>query len=202
MIAEIGLPRVLDRAERTGYVGRMCGRASLTASPKDLKQAFGLDRLPPVIPRYNIAPTEPILLVRAKTSGGRESAAVRWGPGAAGAEDARAVINLRLESARKGAMKSTLRQRRCIVPLTGFYEWKRVGKQRQPFNVRLKDGQLFGLAGIRERLESGDAAPLESCLMLTTAANAVARHGGKVWAESEPNRGATFLFSLASADRA
>ena len=69
-------------------------------------------------------------------------------------------------------MKATVRERRCIVPLSGFYEWKRAGKARQPFNVRRKDGRVFGVAGLWERLESGDQS-LESCLVLTTAANRV-----------------------------
>jgi putative SOS response-associated peptidase YedK len=70
-------------------------------------------------------------------------------------------------------MRATLRERRCIVPFTGFYEWKRAGKARQPFNVRRKDGKVFGVAGLWERLESGDLPPLESCLVLTTSANGV-----------------------------
>ncbi len=70
-------------------------------------------------------------------------------------------------------MKATVRERRCIVPLSGFYEWQRAGKARQPFNVRRKDGRPFGVAALWERLESGDSDPLESCLVLTTAANRV-----------------------------
>jgi putative SOS response-associated peptidase YedK len=61
------------------------------------------------------------------------------------------------------------------VPLTGFYEWKRTGKARQPFNVRRKDGRVFGVAGLWDRLESGDLEPLESCLVLTTTPNDVVR---------------------------
>jgi putative SOS response-associated peptidase YedK len=90
-----------------------------------------------------------------------------------GGEDAKAPINLRLESAARGAMKTTLRERRCIVPMTGFYEWRRSGKARQPFNVRRKDGRVFGVAGLWERLESGELPPLETCLVLTTAPNGV-----------------------------
>jgi putative SOS response-associated peptidase YedK len=153
----------------------MCGRASLNVSAEELQREFDLSRRPAVVPRYNIAPTESILIVRATAPAQREAVPVRWGLVRPGSEDTRAVINLKMESARNGAMKSTLRQRRCIVPLTGFYEWKRSGKQRQPFNVRRRDGLVFGVAGIWERLESGDAAPLESCLVLTTGANAVVK---------------------------
>lgn len=152
----------------------MCGRASLTASPTELEEAFGLSAAPALSPRYNIAPTEPILTIRAHERD-REAVFLRWGLVRSGSEDARAPINLRMESATKGAMRGTLRERRCIVPLTGFYEWKRVGKARQPFNVRRRDGRVFGVAGLWERLESGDQDPLESCLVLTTNANAVVK---------------------------
>lgn len=151
----------------------MCGRASLTASPDELEEAFGLSEPPQVSPRYNIAPSEPMLIVRAGVSGEREAAQVRWGLVRAGSEYAKAPINLPIEHAARGAMRRTSREHRCIIPLTGFYEWKRAGKARQPFNVRRKDGKVFGVAGLWDRLESGDAEPLESCLVLTTAANGV-----------------------------
>jgi putative SOS response-associated peptidase YedK len=151
----------------------MCGRASLTASPEEMEEAFELSSAPAVAPRYNIAPSEPMLVVRAGPTGEREATQVRWGLVRPGSEYARAPINLPIEHAARGAMRRTLRERRCIIPLTGFYEWKRAGKARQPFNVRRKDGKVFGVAGLWDRLESGDAPPLESCLVLTTAANGV-----------------------------
>ena len=151
----------------------MCGRGSLTASPEEIEEAFGVADVPAVSPRYNIAPSEPMLVVRSGKADEREAALVRWGLMRPGSEYAKAPINLPIEHAARGAMRRTLRERRCIIPLTGFYEWKRAGKARQPFNVRRKDGQVFGVAGLWDRLESGDAEPLESCLVLTTAANAV-----------------------------
>jgi putative SOS response-associated peptidase YedK len=153
----------------------MCGRASLTASPEEIEEAFGLSGAPAVSPRYNIAPSEPMLVVRSGEAGRRESALLRWGLVRPGSEYAKAPINLPLERAAKGAMRATLRDRRCIVPLTGFYEWKRAGKAKQPFNVKRKDGKVFGVAGLWDRLEGGDADPLESCLVLTTEANGVVR---------------------------
>jgi putative SOS response-associated peptidase YedK len=150
----------------------MCGRASLTTSPEELEEEYGLSALPPLTPRYNIAPSEPMLAVRPTPTGGREAVFLRWGLVRPGSEDAKAPINLRLESLARGALKATARERRCIVPLSGFYEWKRAGKARQPFNVRRKDGRVFGVAGLWERLESADHS-LESCLVLTTAANTV-----------------------------
>jgi putative SOS response-associated peptidase YedK len=151
----------------------MCGRASLTASPEELEEAFELPAAPAVSPRYNIAPTEPMLIVRTGESGHREAAPVRWGLVRPGSEDAKAPINLPVEHAARGAMRRTLRERRCIIPLTGFYEWKRAGKAKQPYNVRRRDGKVFGVAGLWDRLESGDGNDFESCLILTTGANGV-----------------------------
>jgi putative SOS response-associated peptidase YedK len=153
----------------------MCGRASLTSSPEELVEAFGLSAAPALSPRYNIAPSEPLLAVRAGPGGARTTSFLRWGLVRPGSEDAKAPINLRLESAARGAMKRTLSERRCIVPLTGFYEWRRTGKARQPFNVRRKDGKVFGVAGLWERLEAPGLEPLETCLVLTTAANDVVK---------------------------
>jgi putative SOS response-associated peptidase YedK len=151
----------------------MCGRASLTASPEEIEEAFELAQAPAVSPRYNIAPSEPMLIVRGAETGEREAALVRWGLVRSGSEQAKAPINLRIEHAARGAMRGVLRGRRCLIPLTGFYEWKRAGKAKQPFNVRRKDGKVFGVAGLWDRLESGDGNHLESCLVLTTAANGV-----------------------------
>lgn len=151
----------------------MCGRASLTTPASAIEEEFDVAGVPALAPRYNIAPSEPMLVVRADEDGTRKPALVRWGLIRPGAESAKAPINLRIESAGRGALRSTLRERRCIVPLSGFYEWKRAGKARQPFNVRRRDGGVFGVAGLWDRLESGDLDPIESCLVLTTAANAV-----------------------------
>jgi putative SOS response-associated peptidase YedK len=151
----------------------MCGRASLTAAPGEIEEAFGLNEPPAVSPRYNIAPSEPLLVVRSTEAGEREARALRWGLIRPGSEYAKAPINLPIEHAARGAMRRTVRERRCIIPLTGFYEWKRSGKAKQPFNVRRKDGKVFGVAGLWDRLESGDGNDLESCAVLTTAANGV-----------------------------
>jgi putative SOS response-associated peptidase YedK len=147
----------------------MCGRASLTAAPEEIEEAFDLVSAPLVAPRYNIAPTEPILIVRATETGEREPAVVQWGLIRSGSVPAKPAINLRVEHAARGRLQN----RRCIVPLTGFYEWKRAGKARQPYNVRRKDGRVFGVAGLWDRPEGGDGEDIESCVVLTTAANGV-----------------------------
>jgi putative SOS response-associated peptidase YedK len=151
----------------------MCGRASLTASPSEIAESFGLTSAPALAPRYNIAPSEPMLVVLPGSAGERRAEMLRWGLVRPGSQHAKAPINLRIESAARGAMRATLRERRCIVPFTGFYEWKRAGKARQAFNVRRRDGRVFGVAGLWARLESHGLEPLGSCLVLTTTANGV-----------------------------
>src|SRR5262245_7022375 len=121
----------------------MCGRANLNASAHEIEEAFHVQVSAPLSPRYNIAPSESILAVRAGAPG-REVVSMRWGLIRSGSEDARPPINLQAERVAKGAMRSTFREHRCIVPFSGFYEWKREGKARQPFNVRRKDGELLG----------------------------------------------------------
>jgi putative SOS response-associated peptidase YedK len=150
----------------------MCGRASLTASPEQIAEAFELDEPPAAFaPRYNIAPTQPILAVLPRLQGGRGARWLRWGL-VRSAKDAlgRAPINLKVESAAKGALRSDLRERRCVVPFTGFYEWQRSGKHRQPYNLQRRDGLPLGIAGVWHRLEAPGGEPLETCLVLTTAA--------------------------------
>ena len=117
----------------------MCGRASLTASPEEIEEAFGLGDTPAVSPRYNIAPSEPMLVVRSTGAGEREAAFVRWGLVRPGSEDAKAPINMPIESVARGAMRRTLRQGRCIIPLTGFYEWKGVAGRKRPYAITLPD---------------------------------------------------------------
>jgi putative SOS response-associated peptidase YedK len=150
----------------------MCGRASLPASADDLEEAFGLDEpLPALVPRYNIAPTQPLLAVR-QEPGGRVARPVRWGlVRPSEGRPAKPMINLQAESAAKGALRSLLRDHRCLVPMTGFYEWRRSGKHSQPYNVHRRDGKVFAVAGLFSPKGSGSAE--DTCVLLTTRANPV-----------------------------
>src|SRR5260370_7571559 len=94
----------------------MCGRASLPASPEEIEEAFGLSAAPASSPRYNIAPTEPILAIRA-LGHERQAVFLRWGPVRSGSADARAPINLRMAGAAKGAMRRPLRGPPLLLPL-------------------------------------------------------------------------------------
>jgi putative SOS response-associated peptidase YedK len=153
----------------------MCGRFTLEKSIGDLATLFQLPAMPDLAGRYNIAPTQPIAVVRATEEGeGRELAIVRWGLIPAWAKEPGAMpllINARAETAAtKPAFRAALRRRRCLVPADGFYEWQTQGKQKQPYHMRRRDGQPFALAGLWERWE-GPEGCIDSCALLTTTAN-------------------------------
>jgi putative SOS response-associated peptidase YedK len=153
----------------------MCGRYSLHASPEVVSLMFGLSEVPAFQPRYNIAPTTPVLVVR---EGG--AAMLRWGlvprwardvngkpPSGAGMNNARAET-----VAEKPSFREAYRRRRCLIPASGFYEWKLEGKLKQPYYIHPAAGELFAFAGIWERWE-GAGGPLETCAVITTEPNAV-----------------------------
>ena len=131
----------------------MCGRFTLRASPAEIAEFFELmrDLVEWDRPRFNIAPTQSILAVRAG-SDGREAARMRWGLIPSWAKDtklAASMINARAETvAEKPAFRAAFKRRRCLIPVSGFYEWRRDGKVRQPFRVIRTDGRPLVLAGL------------------------------------------------------
>jgi len=155
----------------------MCGRFVLTATPEELAALFGYldgDWFPP---RYNIAPTQPIAAIRLGR-GARRFALVRWGLVPAWVEDPRTfslLINARAEGlATRPAFKAAFQYRRCLVPATGFYEWRRgAGRQRQPYLVRRRDRQPMALAGLWETWLGRDGSEIDSACIVTTDANQV-----------------------------
>jgi len=102
-------------------------------------------------------------------------AMMRWGLIPQWAKDDRlgyTMINARAETvAEKPAFRSAYRQRRCLIAVDGFYEWKREGKRRQPYYLTMKDKSIFAFAGIWERWQSPAAEAVESCAIITTEAN-------------------------------
>jgi len=152
----------------------MCGRYSLAAPADEIAAAFGLPDVPTVAARYNIAPTQPVLVVRSASPGVRELVELRWGliPGWADQPAAGPpLINARAESAAtRPAFRDAFRWRRCALPASGFYEWKRLERGKQPYYVRRKDGRLLALAGLWERWEHRGAG-VESCAVITVPPN-------------------------------
>lgn len=152
----------------------MCGRYRLTRADR-LAEKFeaiysGNDE--ELRPRYNIAPTQPVLVVRANGSG-RTISSMRWGLIPSWANDPSASqINARSETLLdKPSFRESFELRRCLIPADGFYEWKRFGKTRQPFHFGMKDESVFAFAGIWDRWSPLTGPVIESCAILTTTPN-------------------------------
>lgn len=159
----------------------MCGRYALISNISELQGRFGfvLDSPPPQ-PRYNIAPTQPVLTVvnhgiRQGDGGVRRGEMMRWGLVPSWAKDIKIgsrMINAVSETAAaKPAFRSAFRCRRCLVLADGFYEWRREGKQRAPMYFFQKSGEPMAFAGLWESWQSPDGKWVRSCSILTTTAN-------------------------------
>jgi putative SOS response-associated peptidase YedK len=138
-------------------------------------EAFALPDVPELFPRFNIAPGEPVAVVRQKPHAEeRELAFLLWGLIPAWADDPSIgdrLANARSESAAtKPSFRRAFRSRRCLVVADGFYEWRRADGRKQPYFVGLRGDRPFGLAGLWEQCEKG-GEPVESCTILTTEAN-------------------------------
>ena len=156
----------------------MCGRFTLFEADKVLSKEFGLSGIPPLSPRYNIAPSQPVAAVRTASAGNRrELALLRWGLIPSWSKDpaiGNRLINARAETVReKPSFRNAFRRCRCLIPANGFYEWQRQERGKQPYFVRMRDGRLFAFAGLWDRWESPDKGAIETCTILTTASNAV-----------------------------
>jgi len=157
------------------YIASMCGRYALHSRPDVIALAFGLSEIPAsIVPRFNIAPTTAVLVVRADAHGNREPALVRWGLVPHWAKDpkrATRLNNARGETvAQKPSFRNAYRRRRCLVPANGFYEWQRIEARKQPYYISPAHGALFAFAGLWECWE-GPGGPLETCTIVTTGAN-------------------------------
>lgn len=155
----------------------MCGRFALfgeyeTVLPREFATRLSLT----LSSRYNIAPSQPVLAVRiSPTTGKREFAWLRWGFIPRWSSDLSSgykMINARIESvAEMPAFREAFRYRRCLIPASGFYEWQKQGAAKQPYLVSLRGGRTMAIAGLWERWQAPDEAPIESCTILTMDAN-------------------------------
>jgi putative SOS response-associated peptidase YedK len=168
----------------------MCGRYTLHTEKEALARRFALDAaeldaLGPWIPRYNIAPTQPVLAL-VERGGRRRALQLRWGliphwtaPG----ELPPGWINARAETAAtRPAFRDAFAHARCLVLASGFYEWqpaRGASRRKQPHWIARRDAQPFAMAGLWARWRPTAGVPIESCAILTTAANAAVReiHG-------------------------
>jgi putative SOS response-associated peptidase YedK len=156
----------------------MCGRFYLSASPDDIRSAFGLQKKPNHTPRYNIAPTQTVPVV-VETLQGREAVLARWGLVPHWAKEVSIgsrLINARAETVEeKSVFRDAFAERRCIVPADGFFEWRRDGATKQPYRIALKEGGLIGFAGLWETWQDELNKPITTFTIITTEANALVR---------------------------
>ncbi len=131
------------------------------------------------VSRYNIAPSTAVPAIRAKPEGGREVARLQWGLVPSWSKEASGgarLANARAEGiAGKPSFRTAFRQRRCVVPASGFYEWQTIGRLKHPWFFDLSDGSPLLFAGLWERWRGPDGAELETCALITTTPNAVVR---------------------------
>ena len=153
----------------------MCGRFVTTISPELLVKIFGLQGLPDFEPRFNVAPSQHVWVVRSVGDHNRLDL-MKWGLIPSWSKDtaiAAHTINARCETvAEKPAFRHAIKKQRCIVPAAGFYEWQHSKGHKQPYYVRMVNSGLMAFAGLWEKWKSEDDEDfLETFTILTTSAN-------------------------------
>ncbi|HEY7299221.1 MAG TPA: SOS response-associated peptidase [Xanthobacteraceae bacterium] len=152
----------------------MCGRYLITTAPEAMRRLFRYLEQPDFPPRYNIAPTQPVPIVRL-FEGQRQFALVRWGLIPAWVKDPRSfslLINARGESVNdKPAFRNAMKRRRCLFPADGFYEWKDEGGNRRPYAVRPANGEPIAFAGLWETWMGPNGEEMETAAIVTTGAS-------------------------------
>ena len=147
----------------------MCGRYALHSNPEVVALLFGLSEIPAFTPRYNIAPSTQVLIVR-RNDAATETSQVRWGLVPHWAKDPSVgarMNNARAETvAQKPSFREAYRKRRCLIPANGFFEWKLEHGLKQPYYVHPSGGALFAFAGLWEQWKD-----LQTCAVITTEAN-------------------------------
>lgn len=157
----------------------MCGRYRLSRRKQIIAEHFdAISDGDDWTPRYNIAPTQPVAVVRQHPSEPtRHLSQMRWGLIPSWSKDASGaarMINARSESASAlPAFQDAFRQRRCLIPADGFYEWQGYGRSKQPYCFEVDGGALFAFAGLWDRWKAASGQWIRSCTILTTSPNAV-----------------------------
>jgi putative SOS response-associated peptidase YedK len=154
----------------------MCGRFTQTATPAIIAEQFGVAVPSLFQPRYNIAPSQPIAVIRIEPdSTTRTLVMLRWGLIPSWAKDptiGNQYINAKAETvAEKPSFRSAFKKRRCLVVATGFYEWQVQGRTKQPMWIGLQSQRPFAFAGLWEQWKPADGELLETCTIITTEPN-------------------------------
>ena len=146
----------------------MCGRFTLRRA--DRIRLEGVFDPQDLVPRYNIAPSQDVLVIR-QSGAHREATFLQWGLIPSWSKEAKGIINARVETIEdKPSFSESFRKRRCLILADGFYEWERNGKISQPYYFQLKDEAPFAFAGIWDRWQHNDRS-ITSCAIITTTAN-------------------------------
>jgi putative SOS response-associated peptidase YedK len=152
----------------------MCGRFEISALDRILATFDAEETVERGPPRYNVAPSQQISIVR-QAVGRRTITRARWGLIPYWADDisiGNKLTNVRSETVQsKPAFRDSFARRRCLIPATGFYEWKKSGTDKRPFHFGMKDGSLFAFAGLWSTWTSPAGTTVESCAILTPTAN-------------------------------
>lgn len=152
----------------------MCGRFVLAVNSEQLKMEFGTTNTPDIPPNYNVSPTQPVAVITNNLP--REVDFYRWGLVPSWSKDlalGAKMINARSETVdEKPAFRAAFKRRRCIIPASGFYEWRAADDgKKTPLYIHLTDQELFGLAGLWESWHSPEGEEIRTCTILTTDAN-------------------------------
>ncbi len=155
----------------------MCGRYVLKATPADLVNRFGLDECADFGPRYNIPPGTDIPVIRQSPEGKRVLHLLRWGLVPHWSKDQ--GIGAKLNNARgetvagKPSFSDAFKRRRCLIPASGFYEWKQAGTIKQPYYISPKSEEPMAMGGLWESWKAPDGSLLRTVCVITTGPNAV-----------------------------
>jgi putative SOS response-associated peptidase YedK len=159
----------------------MCGRARLSTDVSELKLVFKIppeQPTPNVAASWNLAPTDPVPIVRRDSrSGERRLEVMRWGLVPYWAKDLKigySTFNAKAEGIEgRPAFREPFRRRRCLVPFDSFYEWKKRGAERQPYAIAHADGSILAMAGLWDSWRSPQGESLRSFTVVTTTPNAL-----------------------------
>ena len=154
----------------------MCGRYTLSTPVEKLAEEFDVSGpLPDLPPNYNVAPSQEVAAIVAGGDGERRLELLRWGLIPAWADDpgiGSRMINARSETAaEKPSFRRAFKERRCLIPADGFYEWQKTNGGKQPYHLKMRDGRLFAFAGLWESWKGDEEGEIRSCTILTTDAN-------------------------------
>jgi putative SOS response-associated peptidase YedK len=211
-------PRHLPRKPAARFrMASMCGRFALAYPAAVLQDWYECISMPAYPLRFNVAPGNSVVSIRTSDDG-RTGGMMRWGYIPSWAKDPAALPmlhNARGETvAEKPMFRKAFRHRRCLIPASGFYEWKNVAGQRtrQPFYISHKDGSPLSFAGIWSNACTADGERVDTCAILTTGANAVlepiharmpviiAPHDWAIWLSPEPVEEALLMELIAPSD--